>query len=289
MPSIDKEQQKKVQLALAEFDKIRSQYEEKRQSSNFFIYGFPGSGKTFSLRTARKPILLYQFDPNGALGLQDMVDSGDLIIADFSENFSDPNNFARWEQTFMEHDRKGLFDFVGTAVIDSLTFWTESMQARIMAKNGRAFKPGAVEFYHGPKSNASMLEDRDYGIGLKTTANYIGAFAGVSCDSIVLAHAKEYTNRQSQITTIVPLLAGQLQTIVPSLFDEVYIADVKKSSGGYEYIWHTYPHKRYIVGRSRFKARAPKIQDQMPQDFKNILKLAGMDAEDLIIETTEQG
>ena len=66
---------------LAEARRVRESYnnDAKQKSFNALVLGETGSGKTFLLRTARKPVHIDSFDPGGTKCLQEYIDKNEII------------------------------------------------------------------------------------------------------------------------------------------------------------------------------------------------------------------
>ena len=67
--------------AAAELARVRKFYAgdplQKRFSA--LVTGETNAGKTFLLRTARRPVHIDSFDPGGTKGLRDLIASGDVV------------------------------------------------------------------------------------------------------------------------------------------------------------------------------------------------------------------
>lgn len=277
----------------ATFDAIVARYQAPRRSLNAFIYGFPKKGKTHLLRTARKPVLLYQFDPNGDAPLRDLIEKGEVIVADFSRenDAGNPKMFKEWEKAYMEHKASGLFDFVGTVAIDSVTSWVNALGLEILKRNGRPVKMGGVELFHKKGGTASLYEDRDYGIQLITLTQYTANLVALPCDTIFLAHARDHEDRKTERRTFSPLLAGQLKTQMPLLFDEVYVLETVKvppkdgKPEGLKRVLYTRPTGRYELAGSRYESL---LAFEEPADIKALLRTLKLDAEDIVLPNREE-
>lgn len=263
------------------FDQMRERYQARRVSNNTLIVGDPGTGKTFSLRTARLPVLIYQFDPGGADGLQDMVDAGDVIVADFStDDAGNPASFQAWERLFFSHQKAGLFDHVGTVVLDSVTMWSRAAMSAILAKNGRKFKSGGAELSHQKGSTPAVPELRDYGILKTTLAQYLGIMTGIASDLVVLGHqVVEKDEETGRILGYYLNITGTLRTEAPMLFNEVYFTTVKRTAEGPSYLWQTAPDN-YRTARSRLSAGG-KLASVEPQNFRTLMDKIGRPIEDV--------
>ena len=112
---------------LAELKKVKAYYDQDALQKRFsaLILGESGAGKTFILRTARRPIHIDSFDPGGTKCLRDLINSGD-VIADTQWEKEDPYNpkvFANWMRTIDIRLQTGYFEMFGTYSIDSASTW----------------------------------------------------------------------------------------------------------------------------------------------------------------------
>ncbi len=75
-----------------EFATLRKRFEEDpgRDTFNALVLGELGTGKTRLLKTCRKPVLGFFFDPGGYKTLKDEIDRGEVIPLRFEPD--DPHN-----------------------------------------------------------------------------------------------------------------------------------------------------------------------------------------------------
>lgn len=262
--------------------------------ANFLIFGHPGTGKTFSLRTLPKPVLIHSFDPNGAVGLAPWIEKGEIIYDDRfeKEDPTSPSTFQLWLRVVNEMHRKNVFERLGAYVIDSLTMFSAALENAILAENNRAPDPRDLVLYHGKatggRRTASVMEMRDYGVLLTSAMTAMGRVRRLPCHFVVLGHLVTKFDPNLEAYYDEPALSGQSKQRVPALFDEVYIAEKRKMRGQEEFVWHLSPQDR-VVARSRwFGENLPA--SAIPQDFKAVLEAVGKSTEDkrILISQTDE-
>lgn len=255
------------------FNEIRETYasDPRNKTFNSLVYGHPGTGKTFSLRTARKPVLIHSFDPGGTESVSDEINKGTILADTRFEGDMHPSTFRRWEQEFNRLQKNGVFEHVGTYVLDSITSWCDVLLAEIMRREG---------------VNDIVPRLRDYMIQIKTAADYMKEMTILPCDFIAIGHIDVQKDEVSGRTITTLMTTGKLKTKLPLLFDEVYVADTKQKSDGIKYFFLTQNDGRYKA-RSRMAKEGNGIKPNMPQDYKNILSEAGYDTSDKPLHISE--
>ena len=255
-----------------EFKKIRQRYEEesKKRGFNSLIYGDFGTGKTHLLHTAPKPILVHSFDPGGSVTLRKWIDKGEVLVDNRFEMDEDdrgnPKAYREWEAEFERLRKGGMFENIGTYVIDSITTMSESLMNAIMTGNDKQKSANSTV-----KTFIPQL--RDYQVQIYTIRDFINVCCGLPCNFICTGHIDRSKDEVSGKVISTPMLTGKQAQKLPMLFDEVYVTQTKQTSKGTDYYMLTQSDGIYQA-RSRMAANSDEITAEMPQDICNILDKA---------------
>ena len=234
-----------------------------------------GSGKTYALSTARKPVHIDSFDPGGTKCLKPWIDKGEIIVDTEFEN-EDPFNptaFALWKKKVDLRFQIGYFDHFGTFAIDSATKWMDAAMNAQLSLKGRTGE--------APQRN------HDYVPVKIDMQNYISKLMRLSCDFILNGHFKEdtevlsvdtKTGIEKKKTQFRFLTIGKAAVTIPLQFDEIYVLETKETSKGYDRYFITEAQGQYIA-RSRLKSNG-KLDVREPADYKALLKKIGLDWQD---------
>jgi hypothetical protein len=263
--------------AQAELQKVRDYYKgdplQKRFSA--LITGETNAGKTYILRTARKPIHIDSFDPGGTKCLRDLIQSGDVIADTRWENDDpySPKAFAEWMKATDLRFHLGYFKQFGTYVIDSATTFGEAIMNYQLNSHGSA--------------GDAPSRNRDYMPQKVHMTNYIKKLMTLPCDFILTGHLRENrkvifldpkTGISNDEVTFRFYTTGQAVVTIPLLFDEIYVIVGKEGRDG--------PKREMLidslgtyVARSRLKAKGLLNPVEEP-DIKALLKKAGFSTED---------
>jgi len=243
----------------------REAYQEKGRTgkANVLVYGDFGTGKTTFISTAPKPIWIHSFDPGGTTTacLQPLIEKGDVIVTDFSgDSFRDARMFVEWEKEFRSMKSDGVFQFLGTYCIDSLTKWADAMMNQIVKKGGM--------------KNDGIPQPRDYLIQQMTTVDYLGIICDLPCNFICTGHVGLNKDEVTGKLETGLLLAGQLSNKVPLVFDEKWLTRVEGKSD-VRYILQT-RNDGYYKAETRMGGG---IFEQFEEpNFKALLRKAGRNA-----------
>ncbi len=261
-----------------ELKKVKEYYEGDHLQKRFsaLITGETNTGKTFLLRTARKPIHIDSFDPGGTKCLEAYIRKGDIVVDTRFENEDpeDPSAFAEWMKAVEMRLHIGYYNQFATVVVDSATTFGDAVMNNQLQAAGDA---GGV-----PKWN------RDYTIQKLNMQKYIRKLMNIPCDFILTGHLREnkkllYVDPKTGISkeevTYRFFTTGQAVVTIPLLFDEIYVIKME-GRGGVD------PKRIMLIdslgeymARSRLKADG-KLSATEPPDIKAILKKAGISTKD---------
>jgi len=162
-----------TQNILNELNKVRNYYAQDALQKRFsaLICGESGSGKTYLLRSCRRPIHIDSFDPGGTKCLKKWIDSGDIVVDTRweDENPNAPDKFALWKKATDFRIQTGYFKHFGTYALDSATTWSTSAM-------------------YGQTDGAIPNWNKDY-TPVKNDMNiYIKKLLSIPCDLFLLGH-----------------------------------------------------------------------------------------------------
>jgi len=256
---------------------LRKHYEGDPLQKRFsvLITGRTGSGKTYLLRTARRPIHIDSFDPGGTKCLRDLIASGD-VVADTrweSEDPFAPTAFDKWKGSTERRLAMGYFDHFGTYCLDSATTWGDA----------------AMNDQLKSRSEAGNVPNwgKDYVPQKVAMVNYIKKLMHLKCDFFLTGHLREIeevlsvdpkTNIAHKRTEYRFFTTGQAVVTIPLLFDELYVLIARETSGGLDRRLLVEAQGKYIA-RSRLKGKGI-LNAEEPADIKALLKKIGLPSED---------
>jgi len=261
-----------------ELKRVKNYYEgdplQKRFSA--LVTGETNAGKTYLLRTARRPIHIDSFDPGGTKCLRDLIESGD-VIADTQWEADDPfspKTFAEWMKTIDIRMKIKYFDNFGTYCLDSATTFGDAVMNYQLDSKSRAGE--APQHRH------------DYNPQKVYMTNYIKKLMRIPCDFIMTGHLREIKKliRIDPKTGIANedikyrfYTTGQAVVTIPLLFDEIYVIVGKEQKGREPQREMLIDSLGTYVARSRLKAKG-KLSAVEPPDIKALLKKIGLDWRD---------
>jgi hypothetical protein len=261
-----------------ELQKVKDYYEgdplQKRFSA--LVCGETNAGKTYLLRTARRPIHIDSFDPGGTKCLRDLITTGD-IVADTQWEADDPFNpdkFAGWMKAIDIRMQIGYFEKFGTYCLDSATTWGDAVMSFQLAGRGEAG--------NSPNWGKDYVPQKTY------MTNYIKKLMRLPCDFILTGHLREIhkvlsidskTGITREEIKYRFYTTGQAVTTIPLLFDEIYVIIGKDGQGREPKREMLIDSLGEFIARSRLKANG-KLDSTEPPDIKGLLKKIGLDWSD---------
>ncbi|MBU0847188.1 ATP-binding protein [Patescibacteria group bacterium] len=239
----------------------------RNKSFNALVYGKPGSGKTYSLRTARKPVLVHSFDPGGSKTNREIVDGSSFAVdARFeSRNLKPAEICDLWISEVDRLADNGMLDSLGTWAIDSFSTWINVLMSKVMT----------IPLPKGQRTYPGVPAMSDYQILGVRVREIITRSCSFGCDFILIAHVQ---SEMDQVTGgIDNTLASfpSLRTLLPTLFDEIYYARATAGSKGTEYQFQL-ANDGLFTACSRLAASG-KLQAREPQDFLALRRKVGLE------------
>lgn len=232
-----------------ELSKTLEQYRDavQQKGTNIIIYGDLGTGKTHSLGTAPKPIVIDSFDPGGLDTLRPEIEASDVIPTDYAESDPlKPTSFAKWVSSLNLRRTKKFYEQLaergGTYCIDSATTWADSIMDFVLQKAGRVGETPQLQ---------------DYGKQITILRQYMYSFTQLPCHCILTAHITfDKDEVLGGIKTNI-LITGKAKVRIPMLFSEIWVALCKATSKGSEYKFQTQSDSLYTartrIGRDKFE------------------------------------
>lgn len=238
-----------------------------------------GKGKTTMLRTARKPVLLDLWDPNGADSLLDETSKlpNWLTVRDWTSD--DPKLWDKWSRETKKLFDSGLLEHFGTYALDSTTSWADAHEAAVSSRTNYP------------------LQIQDWGEVLRETMVWAKRCNIPPCDVLWFGHIKRDTDSAMGKVFYKLQVSGRSDDKVPTVFDEFYILEVGVPHNDKDRQSPLYcpdDKLRWLQIRgtglydcsTRIGRYIPSLgkcvfDNKEPADIKHLLKKAGLDAEDL--------
>jgi len=272
--------------AKEKFAQISERYKNTAQNTTFnaLIYGDFGTGKTSLLKTCPKPVYIHSFDPGGTKSIRREIEKGD-IIADTSFEFSEKADalslYKEWDREFREMKNNGIFNHIGTFVIDSGTMLNKILLEVASSVNSKNTPISGL--------NIRVAFLQDYRVQMVALEMIVKECTGLPCHFIMTGHVDRQKDETTGSFVNGPMLTGKHTQEIPLLFDEVYVAGNKQTSKGQEYYLIT-QNEGAFKARSRLAGMYP-LDRREPQDIKALLKKCDFtyeDKENVLTETTDK-
>ena len=249
-------------------NKIRNTYNEQPTTKhiNVLVYGKPGTGKTQLLTTARKPVLIHNFDPSGPTtrALRPYIEKGDIIIQDFSnDDSSKPTMYRDWQTQMAILQRDNFFSHLGTFAIDSLTSFGRVM-ANHLIKNGQGQTNGTLTL-------------QGYGVQLVQMYNHILGLMHLPCDIIVTGHIELHRDEVSGEMHTSLAMPGKQAIQIPTAFMEKWVSKVQGTPKGTRFVLQTKTEGKYDA---ETRIGGDKFETYEEPNIKALLRKAGLSDED---------
>ncbi len=264
--------------AQEELKRVRDYYNQDPLQKRFsaLITGETNAGKTYLLRTARKPIHVDSFDPGGTKSLRDLISSGDVIADTRWENEDpyEPKAFAEWMKAVDLRLQLKYFHQFGTYCIDSATTFGDAVMGYQLGNKSRAGET--------PQRNFDYMPQKTY------MTNYLKKLMTLPCDFILTGHLREIRKvlHVDPKTGVVRedvkyrfYTTGQAVVTIPLLFDEIYVIVGKGEDSKGPIRSMLIDSLGTYIARSRLKLKG-LLDAEEPPDIKALLKKAGFSTED---------
>lgn len=250
--------------------------DKRNESTNWLLAGFSKSGKTFTLKTARKPVAHISFDPNNLDCVKGWMKENPGAVLPFTdceiEDPSDPIAYIRYREIIGKLIEAQMFENIGTCFVDGLTFLGDAILRRTLKLQKRVRGMNMKQKENAPRK-------QDYGILLTVLRDEMIQLLTLPCDVVLTAHLNFWTDENILQTRYYPMISGQSREQVPAVFSENYIMMAKRSSQGINRHFLTQPDGLYQAG-SRLSEDG-KLEIEEKPDFKYILEKVGRRCEDL--------
>jgi len=214
---------------------LRSMYRTETAYLRALIIGDKGVGKTHLLKTARRPVLHFCFDPDGEQTLFEDGPDGTaqcppwlFPLTSYSKvNVStepDGRNGQLAMQLFandMNALRKsGTFSKMGTVCLDSLTLFGDAVLGKTLVEARQA----------NPK-HGKVMEIQDWGTFLNECQFWLKTLLALPTDVIILGHIQEDKDDVTGQIIRNVMLPGSGSQRTPILLSEVYYMLMEKAQG----------------------------------------------------------
>ena len=249
------------------------------------------SGKSHAaIYTLPTPILMQVFDPDSEqLIPSEMIEKGLILpIRYYGDDPEHPIAYRNWERDVITWGNDGFFSHFASCVIDSFSNQIIAQLRQIAYDDQESRK-----FLDKDMQRKSLMPQlQDYNVLKVSTITIYLALCSIPCHLVLNAHILEerlYRDAKDLIGFIRKTLNATpaLQANIPPLFSEVYLAEIReklldKTAKIHEWIWRTQSDMRFpdLPIGSRMSGPKRIIPDEVPQDFRALLKRCNFHSED---------
>lgn len=233
----------------------------RKNKANIMLCGKLGTGKTQLAATAPKPVWFHSFDPGGLDTIRDIID-GKEIIGDTQFEGDDPKNptkFAQWDSIYHRMKADGVFDKIGTFVLDSATTWGDTIMNYVLKAAGRL---------------GTFPYENDWPQQMVRLQNSVLSMLTLPCNVIFIAHPVVDKDSVTGRMSTTPMITGKLREKIPLLFGEIYYTVTAETSRGTEYKLLTQPDGLYNA-RTRLGG-GDRLEKYEEMNLTNVLRKCGL-------------
>jgi hypothetical protein len=239
-------------------NEVDSYYNKDKQqkSFNLLLLGEAGTGKTYLLRTARKPIYIFSFDPGGPVCIEDEIEKGEIYVDNKyeKEDVMNPTAYVDFKRRLNVFLKSGISRNFGTVVLDSSTFFADAVMNKILFDDKRAGEE--------PKWGS------DYNKHKVMIRNTLKDFLRLEADCIVTGHLKLIQDDRRVIYRYATTGEGVRE--IPAMFGEIWIMSPLETKDGMKYRILTQSEGTYSC-RSRL-SKGGILKKYEDANLKKILK-----------------
>jgi hypothetical protein len=206
------------------------------------------------------------FDPGGTLSVREEVKRGNIVVDNSFEEEDPfhPTAFTKWEKIFKERIRNKYFESFAVYVLDSATWWLDSMlNATLDSRKAAGEVPEWNKDYHPQKI---------------AVRNYLRLAMALPCHFILTCHLEPLKDKEGNVIHWRPMFTGKGAVVVPTLFDEIWRMKRTEKSETSQHKIITRESGVYLA-RSRLSNNG-QLGEEEPPHLRNILKKAGVNYKD---------
>lgn len=224
--------------------------------NNILLLGTTGSGKTSQTLTLPGKVFSYVFDPSALHTMVGQDIEYEIFVPEklntaaqsltkgkgdpVSRGLDSPELYRAFSADIDKRVSSGYFESeVDWIVLDSFTTFGDLVMDIVMEINGRLGR---------------QPQQDDYTAQMLTVKNVVKELVGQKCRVLCTAHVEMQKDDDSGVILNTIRLTGQLRTLIPLLFSDVFVCDVSsKPSGDPEYVIKTRKDRRNPQLRSSLR------------------------------------